>query len=176
MKPDLFYSSSHPSHSRLDPTRRKKTLVLLLVAIHPSVATSSKQREEDLTAGLCGSSRFDGAVASFPAWGSSEHSATNVGALSRRSSTRASTSTGRSGHRRRNGRTAAGERRDQKQTWEEIAAYSKRRCDAVDNNLARFRRGDEKTHRRPHIRKLTVKINGNTDFILSEIWLFRVGV
>ncbi len=30
-------------------------------------------------------------------------------------------------HRRRNGRTTAREQRDQKQTWEEIAAYSKRR-------------------------------------------------
>ncbi len=40
--------------------------------------------------------------------------------------------------------------------------------DPVENNLARFWRGNEKSHRRP-------QINGDTDFILSKIWPFRAG-
>ncbi len=40
--------------------------------------------------------------------------------------------------------------------------------DPVENDLARFWRGNEKSHRRP-------QINGDTDFILSEIWPFRAG-
>jgi hypothetical protein len=40
--------------------------------------------------------------------------------------------------------------------------------DPVENNLARFWRGNEKSHGRP-------QINGDTDFILSKIWPFRAG-
>jgi hypothetical protein len=110
-----------------------------------------------------------------------EHSDTNmgacargggeVGALSRRSSIRASPSTGTGGG-------TDGRRPKNSEIRNKRGRKSRRTQNGnlVDNNLARFWRGNEKSHRRSHIRKLTIKINGDTDFILSKIWLFWAGV
>jgi len=89
----------------------------------------------------------------------------------------------RAGGGERLGRSAGGRELEhrpvEQRSGSEFRGRKSRRADNGDpgeNNLARFWRGNEKSHRQPHVREPIIEINGDTDFILSEIWLFRAGV